>query len=117
MRRCEIQFVFSCRIRHRRCALVTGVQTCALPILTSPAGEPIEYVAGLYYFWQDVVSRTQVKGKLVVNLPGDLYLGNQVDRDKIGRAPCRESVCQYVSSSTVTVTLKKKTNRQDSQQK
>ena len=49
--------------------------------LTSPAGEPIEYVAGLYYFWQDVVSRTQVKGKLVVNLPGDLYLGNQVDRD------------------------------------
>src|SRR3546814_18054915 len=49
--------------------------------LTSPAGEPIEYVVGLYYFWQDVVSRTQVKGKLVVNLPGDLYLGNQVDRD------------------------------------
>jgi iron complex outermembrane receptor protein len=48
--------------------------------LTSPAGEPIEYVVGLYYFWQDVVSRTQVKGKLVVNLPGDLYLGNQVDR-------------------------------------
>src|SRR3546814_11738030 len=27
--------------------------------LTSPAGEPIEYVVGLYYFWQDVVSRTQ----------------------------------------------------------
>src|SRR3546814_6955403 len=49
--------------------------------LTSPAGEPIEYVVGLYYFWQDVVSRTQVKGKLVVNLPGDLYLGNQVDRN------------------------------------
>src|SRR3546814_3224706 len=26
-------FFFSCRIRHTRCALVTGVQTCALPIL------------------------------------------------------------------------------------
>src|SRR3546814_6324699 len=26
-------FCFSSRIRHTRCALVTGVQTCALPIL------------------------------------------------------------------------------------
>src|SRR3546814_10551423 len=26
-------FVFSSRRRHTRCALVTGVQTCALPIL------------------------------------------------------------------------------------
>src|SRR3546814_9751530 len=26
-------FVFSIRRRHTRCALVTGVQTCALPIL------------------------------------------------------------------------------------
>src|SRR3546814_9689273 len=28
-------FFFSSRIRHTRCALVTGVQTCALPILTT----------------------------------------------------------------------------------
>src|SRR3546814_6305154 len=28
-------FVFSSRRRHTRCALVTGVQTCALPISTS----------------------------------------------------------------------------------
>src|SRR3546814_17827919 len=27
-------FLFSSRRRHTRCALVTGVQTCALPILT-----------------------------------------------------------------------------------
>src|SRR3546814_1949732 len=27
-------FLFSSRIRHTRCALVTGVQTCALPICT-----------------------------------------------------------------------------------
>src|SRR3546814_2475231 len=27
-------FFFSSRIRHTRCALVTGVQTCALPIST-----------------------------------------------------------------------------------
>src|SRR3546814_15025575 len=28
-------FLFSSRRRHTRCALVTGVQTCALPILVS----------------------------------------------------------------------------------
>src|SRR3546814_11692933 len=28
-------FFFSSRRRHTRCALVTGVQTCALPILSS----------------------------------------------------------------------------------
>src|SRR3546814_5269769 len=35
-------FVFSSRRRHTRCALVTGVQTCALPIFASTAasGEP-----------------------------------------------------------------------------
>src|SRR3546814_8760820 len=27
-----LNFLFSCRRRHTRCALVTGVQTCALPI-------------------------------------------------------------------------------------
>src|SRR3546814_21130043 len=30
-------FVFSSRRRHTRCALVTGVQTCALPITSSSA--------------------------------------------------------------------------------
>src|SRR3546814_11733719 len=32
-------FLFSSRIRHTRCALVTGVQTCALPIAPARAGE------------------------------------------------------------------------------
>src|SRR3546814_16466428 len=34
-------FFFSSRRRHTRCALVTGVQTCALPIL--PARETLRY--------------------------------------------------------------------------
>src|SRR3546814_1918850 len=34
----EEWFFFSSRRRHTRCALVTGVQTCALPI--SPRGNP-----------------------------------------------------------------------------
>src|SRR3546814_7508517 len=32
MLRCYFSFFFSSRRRHTRCALVTGVQTCALPI-------------------------------------------------------------------------------------
>src|SRR3546814_9067083 len=34
-----VYFFFSSRRRHTRCALVTGVQTCALPIFRRPAGE------------------------------------------------------------------------------
>src|SRR3546814_1519654 len=32
-------FVFSSRRRHTRCALVTGVQTCALPISQKPSAD------------------------------------------------------------------------------
>src|SRR3546814_3697948 len=32
---CQCDLFFSSRRRHSRCALVTGVQTCALPILPS----------------------------------------------------------------------------------
>src|SRR3546814_18659784 len=42
-------FFFSSRRRHTRCALVTGVQTCALPILTDgerSVGE-IEKITGI----------------------------------------------------------------------
>src|SRR3546814_16097010 len=33
-------FFFSSRRRHTRCALVTGVQTCALPIFIIPRAAP-----------------------------------------------------------------------------
>src|SRR3546814_5079527 len=33
---CLVVFFFSSRRRHTRCALVTGVQTCALPISAAP---------------------------------------------------------------------------------
>src|SRR3546814_887347 len=35
-------FFFSSRRRHTRCALVTGVQTCALPILFFAAGKEVQ---------------------------------------------------------------------------
>src|SRR3546814_13048244 len=34
-----VVFFFSSRRRHTRCALVTGVQTCALPICLLPGGQ------------------------------------------------------------------------------
>src|SRR3546814_2858708 len=35
---CSFFFFFSSRRRHTRCALVTGVQTCALPIWSTCGG-------------------------------------------------------------------------------
>src|SRR3546814_6050250 len=44
----SVFFCFSSRRRHTRCALVTGVQTCALPIYaTAFAG----LVFGYVFFW------------------------------------------------------------------
>src|SRR3546814_5710062 len=37
---CVVCFFFSSRRRHTRCALVTGVQTCALPICSPLVGLP-----------------------------------------------------------------------------
>src|SRR3546814_3218617 len=76
-------FFFSSRRRHTRCALVTGVQTCALPISdrddTSLAAAALTATAerepGLAVKpWMWLV----------------LYFV------EIGRASCRERVCQYV---------------------
>src|SRR3546814_6571099 len=38
---CYAFFFFSSRRRHTRCALVTGVQTCALPISMGSAVSPL----------------------------------------------------------------------------
>src|SRR3546814_9503925 len=38
-------FFFSSRRRHTRCALVTGVQTCALPISRHEAGHDVDLAA------------------------------------------------------------------------
>src|SRR3546814_16972829 len=48
-------FFFSSRRRHTRCALVTGVQTCALPILTRgelPASIPVTADGEIGYLQQ-----------------------------------------------------------------
>src|SRR3546814_1064506 len=47
MRAWLLLFFFSSRRRHTRCALVTGVQTCALPIMSGESGSGKSTLAAL----------------------------------------------------------------------
>src|SRR3546814_4704902 len=102
-------FFFSSRRRHTRCALVTGVQTCALPISDGGwLGEgEISYAgpnalararlakdiltARVAALGLDIETRIDLFG-LVSVFDGD----SGTLREEIGRASCRERVCQYV---------------------
>src|SRR3546814_6600687 len=80
-------FFFSSRRRHTRCALVTGVQTCALPI-SGPA--PVYRAGGRVAARcraADIGQAACVRGHLE---------RRGRSRSEIGRASCRERVCQYV---------------------
>src|SRR3546814_1278694 len=80
-------FFFSSRRRHTRCALVTGVQTCALPISWRPQQIPADHPP----------VKSGGVGVLIVNLgTPDTPTPAAVKRYQIGRASCRERVCQYV---------------------
>src|SRR3546814_18074903 len=70
--RCDVFFFFSSRRRHTICALVTGVQTCALPIYWDAhkdfskrfaealsLAEPDRYVA--------TMSKAKRKGKIFID--------------------------------------------------
>src|SRR3546814_10626120 len=101
-------FLFSSRRRHTRCALVTGVQTCALPISAvvtdvSYIGVSTQYLAKLPW-GQELTVFEQNTGARVA-----LKVGDSVDlhwqpthtfvldaAQEIGRASWRERVCQYV---------------------
>src|SRR3546814_3308846 len=119
-------FFFSSRRRHTRCALVTGVQTCALPIFfvaaVLAAGLAVSLLqdvgfrearqldvigwvlAGMAVVAVVVVTRQApswgftsiptVLGALVGGASIVLFLRRSVGQ--IGRAACRERVCQYV---------------------
>src|SRR3546814_19144693 len=79
-------FFFSSRRRHTRCALVTGVQTCALPISAlaldylSPAGG---------------TPSDEDKAREMI---GTLDAGKVDANSQIGRASCRERVCHTCRS-------------------
>src|SRR3546814_2878101 len=97
-------FFFSSRRRHTRCALVTGVQTCALPISGIAVGmatnippHNLREVIGATIAYIDDPTIT-VEG-LMQHIKGpDFPTGGMIKgvTGKIGRASCRERVCQYV---------------------
>src|SRR3546814_1807458 len=99
-------FFCSSRRRHTRCALVTGVQTCALPI-----SERAEDFRSYYrpkgarkdlrwsnYTMSDYLRGTTVRsyGEEVVGPSAALPPMHQQLNIQIGRASWRERVCQYV---------------------
>src|SRR3546814_19187965 len=57
-------FFFSSRRRHTRCALVTGVQTCALPI--SPTEDAVEALFQRLFYSEDAYDLSRV-GRMKVN--------------------------------------------------
>src|SRR3546814_1507364 len=96
-------FCFSSRRRHTRCALVTGVQTCALPILEVADGNgPVnaldtalrKALVPLYPQLHDMYL-VDYKVRILTPQAGTRAV-TRVMIEKIGRASCRESVCQYV---------------------
>src|SRR3546814_2687173 len=97
---CDPLFFFlSNRRRHPCCALVTGVQTCALPISgilgiallgglilnLMPCVLPVLSLRLLSVVQQGGRARSAVRASFLASAAG-----------KIGRASCRERVCQYV---------------------
>src|SRR3546814_9824148 len=82
---------FSSRRRHTRCALVTGVQTCALPIYLLVGGRGNDTLNGGN-------GNDRMDGG-----PGADQINGGAGTDsvfynvnQIGRASCRERVCQNV---------------------
>src|SRR3546814_3322776 len=90
-------FFFSSRRRHTRCALVTGVQTCALPILVAALGIDAEIVdlRSLVPLDIDAIEASVKKtGRCLIVHEATRTSG--FGAEQIGRASCRERVCQYV---------------------
>src|SRR3546814_4548873 len=90
-------FVFSSRRRHTRCALVTGVQTCALPICFKGTAAVVSsslLVSGCAIGKPSAYLKVAVDDRRP-SLQGPVR-AERVVCEKIGRASCRERVCQYV---------------------
>src|SRR3546814_2490735 len=98
-------FFFTSRRRHTICALVTGVQTCALPIWPNRA--PQKSLLNIHELLEHVRRLVQAEAPAEVTLLRDYDPSIPeitIDREQIiqavlneiGRAPCRERVCQYV---------------------
>src|SRR3546814_14418772 len=111
-------FFFSSRRRHTRCALVTGVQTCALPIsgalqaMGVRAGHRVATLAwntqGHLESWYGIIgmgavchtlnprlTAAQIGAMLVQSEADILLVRPDLLPPEIGRASCREMVVQF----------------------
>src|SRR3546814_4427430 len=103
---------FSSRRRHTRCALVTGVQTCALPIFLlhglphtarhAPTDQLPTFTHATWFRVAPVPAKTTgTLGIAFTQLLAGIWLvfvlvTLGIVEQQIGRASCRERVCQYV---------------------
>src|SRR3546814_6602964 len=96
-------FFFSSRRRHTRCALVTGVQTCALPIY---AGHELMHKISpnikkgvLGKTVKHGVADSEAKPNTAVQALSKFISENKavmMTGSEIGSASCRERVCKSV---------------------
>src|SRR3546814_5694656 len=87
-------FFFSSRRRHTRCALVTGVQTCALPICRVAECRLVMLPA--MSTRQKNIGMPRAPGRWSVESRWHACSKLTPYCIQIGRASCRERVCQYV---------------------
>src|SRR3546814_18518180 len=118
-----VVFFFSSRRRHTSCALVTGVKTCALPIFSTAS--PGYSSASLS--WARRARPAAVRGRRSTTGRGSDGIERRGYRwpgsdpappvacshatRQIGRASCRERVCQYGSVPVFAVTFKNKNKK------
>src|SRR3546814_2337129 len=103
-----VVFFFSSRRRHTSCALVTGVQTCALPISPccrwASSGRrslsAVDKREPALKLFADVVGKPTFPADSFARIKNQLLAGFEYQKQnpgkQIGRAACRERVCQYV---------------------
>src|SRR3546814_3232014 len=98
-------FFCSSRRRHTRCALVTGVQTCALPISMAMVRDNFETGAACLYSLEYSRRRMQpievgdIAPRFLTSFEASFYTDDNPSARspaQIGRASCRGRVCQYV---------------------
>src|SRR3546814_17021261 len=94
-------FFFSSRRRHTRCALVTGVQTCALPIYFSNVSFELQHMPPSISNAEPRAEFIALPFKSLPNVKARFQSGS------LARSPCLMSPMPVLSSSTVaTVTSK-----------
>src|SRR3546814_10073379 len=73
-------FIFSSRRRHTRCALVTGVQTCALPICIAEVQKQIAEIEELDRSKSRLLARKQVIEELQASRSQMVHLFDELVR-------------------------------------